>query len=300
MTPLRKILFPTDFSNRADEVMMHAAFLARETGAELHVLHVYDVPASKPSSGPDEGEGDFRLRVKGRVKEICDEYGGSGLRTIAAVRTGEAPAPVINEYAHEEGIDLIVLGTHGHRGLKRMFMGSVAEEVIRSCTCPVYCIRQKDDHAPPVRMPNKILVPTDFSEFTPRAISAAKRLSMNGSQLHIVHVIEDLVPPAIYGLEYPTYHDMSAEVEKHAQKELGNLAAGIMAEGVTVNTALLSGYPASAITDYANDADIDLIVLTTHGRSGIERLLLGSVTEKVLRTSDIPVLIVRSFEPDQS
>lgn len=301
MTPLRRILFPTDFSSRADEVMTHAAYLARETGAELHVLHVYDVPAAKSTSGPDEGESDFRRRVQDRVKQIAGEFGGADLRTVAVIRTGEAAAPVINEYAVEAGIDLIVLGTHGRRGLRRVFMGSVAEEVIRSAPCPVYCIRQKDDEAtPPVRMPERVLVPTDFSEYAGRAIAAGRRFIADEGQLHLVHVVEDMVPPAIYGLEYPTYHDMSEEIERHARDELANLAASVVDRGIQVVTSVITGYAASALIDYSRDNDIDLIVLSTHGRSGVERLLLGSVTEKVVRTSETPVLIIRSFDINQS
>jgi nucleotide-binding universal stress UspA family protein len=296
MKPLRRILFPTDFSASADEVMTHAAFLARESRAELHVLHVYEVPSVKPTSGPDAGEPDFRDRISKRVAQISSEYGGEGLRTVAVVRTGEAPAPVINDYAREADVDLIVLGTHGRRGLRRVFMGSVAEETIRTAPCPVYCIRQDtEEHTPPVRLPTRILVPVDFSEYAPRAIGAARRFAIGAAEIHLVHVVEEMVPPAIYGLEYPTYHDMTAEIEQHARAELENLTASIVGGQGQVVQAVITGYPASAITDYARENDIDLIVLTTHGRSGVERLLLGSVTEKVIRTSEVPLLIVRSF-----
>jgi nucleotide-binding universal stress UspA family protein len=299
MSPLRRILFPTDFSASADEVMTHAAHLARETGAELHVLHVYEVSASKPTSGPDEGAADFRSRITERIRQIGAEFGGEDLRTVAVVRTGEAPAPVINEYAADASIDLIVVGTHGRRGLKRVFMGSVAEEIIRSAPCPVYCIRQgEDQHTPAIRLPHRIVVPTDFSEYAHRAIAATRRFASDATEVHLVHVVEDMVPPAIYGLEYPTYHDMTAEIEQHARTELANLAGTILGGDAEVVTAVVTGYPASAITDYARDNDADLIVLTTHGRSGVERLLLGSVTEKIVRTSEIPVLIVRSFAPE--
>jgi nucleotide-binding universal stress UspA family protein len=297
MKPLRRILFPTDFSASADEVMKHAAFLARESGAELHVLHVYDVPAARPTSGPDAGETDFKKRISERVNQISGEYGGEGLRTVAVIRTGEAPAPVINDYAREAAIDLIVLGTHGRRGLRRVFMGSVAEETVRSAPCPVYCIRQdSEEHTPAPRFPQRIIVPIDFSEYAARAVAAARRFAIGDAEIHLVHVVEEMVPPAIYGLEYPTYHDMTAEVEQHAKVELGNLAGSIVGGEGQVIQAVITGYPASAITDYAQDNDADLIVLTTHGRSGVERLLLGSVTEKVIRTSDVPLLIVRSFD----
>lgn len=307
MNPLRRILFPTDFSESADEVLTHAAFLAREWGAELHVLHVNDSSSSKSASGPDSSESDLKQRISERIRrtatvEADHELGGSGLRSVAVVRSGEAPAPVINEYAREASVDLIVLGTHGRRGLRRVFMGSVAEEAIRSAPCPVYCIRQDDDEVTPaVHLPKRILVPVDFSEYAPRAVAAARRFAIGEAEIHLVHVVEEMVPPAIYGLEYPTYHDMTAEMEGHARVELGNLVASIPGGEGQIVQAVITGYPASAIIDYTAEHDIDLVVLSTHGRSGVERLLLGSVTEKVIRTSGVPLLIIRSFDgEDQS
>lgn len=294
MLHLHRILFPTDFSPRADEAMLHAAFMARHYGAVLHVLHIYDVTSSRPASGPDEGEPDFKRRLQKRAEQIRELYGGSDIDVTTDVRTGEAPAPEIVQYAAEENIDMIVVGTHGRRGVRRIFLGSVAEEIVRSAPCPVYAIRQ-DDRLPEPRIPNRVIVPVDFSEFGLLAMRAAKRFVADDGEIILMHAVEEFVPPGVYGLEYPSYHEMSAEIERHARAEMEQMAASVLGDRVQYRIDIRTGYAPTAVVEYADDIDADLIVMSTHGRSGIERMLLGSVTERVVRTSSRPVLVVRSF-----
>lgn len=289
MLKLDRILFPTDFSERADAAIHHAAFIARQYGASLHVLHVAE-------SGSAGGEDDAALRrdLDDRAGQIGENLGAAGMAITTAIRTGDAPAPEIVAYAASEGIDLIVVGTHGRRGVRRMFLGSVAEEILRTAPCPVYTIRQ-DDQLPAPRAPRRVVVPVDFSEFGLLSMRAARRFVRDDGEIILLHAIEEFVPPGVYGLEYPSYHELSAEIELHARKEMEQMAKSVLGGAIRYRTEIQTGYAPSAVVEYAEDVDADLIVMSTHGRSGVERMLLGSVTERVVRTSSRPVLVVRSF-----
>lgn len=293
MLQLRHILFPTDFSDRADDVMQHAAFAARVYGADLHILHVHE-----SSSASDVDEAEFQARLDAHARQLRDAGGEVAVNVVTVVRNGEAPAPEIIDYATEEGIDLIVIGTHGRRGVRRMFMGSVAEEVLRSAPCPVLTVRHDDAPLPQPRPPRRVLVPIDFSEFGIASLRAAKRFVDDGGEVVLVHAVEEFVPPGVYGLEYPSYHDLRADIDQHARREMEEMARSELGDAVRYRIELQTGYAPVAIVEFADEIDADLVVMSTHGRSGIERMLLGSVAERVVRTSDRPVLIVRSFPAD--
>lgn len=289
MPSLSRLLFPTDLSSRADAAMSHAVFMAKLYGADLYVLHVVE----------DEGEDEDELlraqqEIEARIASIRADIDGPSVIKVD-VRRGEAAAPVVCDYAEEVAIDLIVISTHGRRGVRRMFLGSVAEEIIRAAPCHVYTIRF-DDELPAPRPPRRIVVPIDFSEFGARTLRAARRIAVDEGEYHLIHAVEEVVPPGVYGLEYPSYHELSAEIEKNARAEMESMVSGQIGEGGTYRVVVRTGYAPSVITSYAEEIDADLIVVSSHGRSGFERWLLGSVAEQVIRTAEGAVLTVRAQE----
>lgn len=139
-----------------------------------------------------------------------------------------------------------------------------------------------------------ILVPTDFSDQSNNALNQAKELARStGAVLHLVHVVEPAVYPADWGYSQVGFVDLEQELRAAADKELDKLVETLRAEGFTVHKVVLSGRASDELINYAAEQKIDLISIATHGRSGIEHLLFGSTTERVLRKAPCPVLTVR-------
>jgi nucleotide-binding universal stress UspA family protein len=209
----------------------------------------------------------------------------------AQVEESSAPAAVL-AYADEQDVDLIVMGTHGRRGLDRFFIGSVAEEVMRLATTPVLTVHSEGsrgaDHV------ERILVPVDFSEHSKLSVTYARELAATyGARIDLLHVVEDVTLPTVYGLDpYPL----------GAPEVLGRIENGLMtmieeAPGadVPIEAHVRNGHPIRDIIAFAEERDTDLIVIATHGLSGVRRLLMGSVSERIVRAAPCPVFTVKSF-----
>jgi nucleotide-binding universal stress UspA family protein len=200
------------------------------------------------------------------------------------------PAERIVAYAEDEDIDLIVMGTHGRRGVDRMLFGSVTEEVVRKSPCPAFTVRTDADVTPGQAV-RRVLAPVDFSDASEVAIQHAKEIAFTyGAEIDLLHVVEEPFYPTEYGLgpaSFPT-----KEVLDNVEKQLGDLAREqIGYEHVMIEAQV--GQPASKILNYVEENDIDLVVIATHGRTGLDRVLLGSVAERVLRQSPKPVFVVK-------
>lgn len=300
MPSIEKILFPTDFSASAEQAAGHAQYLARRFGAELHIIHAVvlhgDDPANPVYEFPDPDEL-YRLAEEAAERRLGALAADAGeVPVYRAHRRGVAPATVILEYAADVGIDLIVMGTHGRRGLGRLVLGSVAEEVVRLASCPVMTLREQEEPRP-VEAIDSILVPIDFSEPSKEALAAAVALAeAYDSRLQLLHVVQPVVYPQVYfpGSTAAVTADYAA-INRYAREGLDEIAAEIEGFSGSVSTHVVEGYPATTITDFAGDHDSDLIVISTHGHTGIAHLLLGSVAEKVVRLARAPVFVVKSF-----
>ena len=201
------------------------------------------------------------------------------------LRSGTAHAEILR-FAREQRTDLIVMGTHGRRGVIHAVMGSVAETVVRTAPCPVLTVRKP----PREYVTPNILVPTDFGVASDTALSYGRTLAHTfGGRLHLLHVMEN------YFMR-PIVADPHA-LEAAARRQLGERLAPID-RGTLGATAPLevSDHAAAAIVQYANASHIDFIVMGTHGRQSMERLLTGSVAEHVVRRASCPVLTVRHPE----
>ena len=143
---------------------------------------------------------------------------------------------------------------------------------------------------------NRILVPTDFSDYSRAALEYGGEFAERfGAELHLVHVLQDLVglvPEP--GLAFPPPGDYMLELQRSAEQALAGLPGAAAPEGVKVERVVRHGPPFLEIIRYAREAEIDLIVMGTHGRSGLAHMLLGSVAEKVVRKAPCPVLTVRA------
>lgn len=296
MLSIRRILWPTDFSKGAGRAFPYAAALASWHEAELHVLNVRDAQSAN-AKNLDASES-FPLSQDTLTRFLTDEGDPpqhvdlEALSLVQEQRDGGSPPETIMSYIEEQDVDLVVAGTHGRRGLQRLLIGSVTEEMLRTAPCPVLAVRDTADVAPAWAVRN-ILVPIDFSEASLDALRHVKELALTyGAQITLLHAVEEVVYPSAYGIE-PT-NLPGPQVIDRVEANLAELArTEIGYEHVVVHANV--GYAPSTILDYTKEHEVDLIAIATHGRSGLERMLLGSVTERVVRRAPAPVFVVKSF-----
>jgi nucleotide-binding universal stress UspA family protein len=208
-------------------------------------------------------------------------------------------AKAILENEEKTGADLVVMATHGRTGIAHLILGSVAEKVVRESKRPVFTTRRGEtlSGAHPFQ---RILVPVDISDSTNAALACARRIAeQSGGTVHPLHIVptdetELLFHDVYEAREDKTSHKVSAVVaEKVARQKLAALAEAHLT-GLQYKPLLqVSGDPAKTILEVEADIRADLIVMTTHGVSGFFHLLLGSITEKMMREANCPVLAFR-------
>jgi len=291
------ILFACDFSGPSERAFSYGLDLAERTGATLHCLYVQEVSMGPFVGGnPSPEAGGKGLRDE--FVEKCETTLQPQMETTAvdevsyAVERGAAVAPAVVQFVEDHNIDLVVMGTHGRRGVRRALFGSVAEEVLRTAPCPVLTARAQDDSAPPTPPVSRIVAPIDFSEPSRHAVRYAARLtSVYEVPLTLLHVVELPKIPTVYEVEFS---DASPQqIAARVETELEEWAALAAADG-SVSTAVEQGDAAEGILRAA-DAPDDLVVMATRGTSGVKRTMLGSVAEGVLRGAVGPVISCRAF-----
>ena len=224
-----------------------------------------------------------------------------GYSVTSLVRFGD-PAEEIADQARCVNIDIVAMATHGQTGLRHLLMGSVAEQVLRDLTIPVLLIRPTDhtpDHAlaRPAKRRLTALVPLDGSPIAEYALECATELASSiGARLVLAAVepnVGDVGLAEVGVVPYWVLADHEAAIVR-LNEYLKQTAARLTNLGLTVETRLAEGSPAEEILRISAAEHADLIVMTTRGRSGMERLLLGSVAAKVLQNADLPVLLARA------
>jgi nucleotide-binding universal stress UspA family protein len=289
------VLVAADFSQASRQAFRIACSLARESETRIMVLAVDETNyiALEPgnlgqqsvcfaSTPRDEGSSEsLTARLRGA-------YVSDRALDVDYVWTEGSASDEILGHAQKLGCDLIVLGTHGRTGLERMLTGSVAEMVLRNACCPVLALRAPDHHSneAPIRV---VLHPTDFSDRSDAALGIARSLARDhGAKLVILHVAPcDLLPSAVADTAMDTlvYQLPLEEIRDHTEGRDLKYRPDIQ---------LRRGHAATMILQAARELDVDLIVMGTHGRTGLRRLVMGSVAEGVLRCAPCPVLTVKT------
>jgi nucleotide-binding universal stress UspA family protein len=297
MQSFQTILFAADFSDNSKEAFRAACSLAVENETRLVVLHV-----AEPTPVPQEPVYYGQLTVQflpadpdkarhDQLKQKLRDLYAPDFPLDVAYRINEGKAAEeILRVAGEIGADLIVMGTHGRTGLRWLVAGSVAVAVLHRATCPVLALRSNDQPREAKEM-QLILHPTDFSADSEAALRVARRLARErGARLIIEHVekfevLVDGTPAAV--IDPRADHDALENVRKRVDGP--DLK-------YPVETLLRQGYAADEIVLTAQEMSCDLIVMGTHGRTGMSRLLMGSVAENVLPKANCPVLLVKASQ----
>lgn len=286
----RVILHTTDFSEASRPALGLARDLARDHDATLFVVHIVDSAMGRSEVGVI---GSTLDQVRSRVEQLVAslQRGDSALKVQGRVEEG-LPTDAILDLAKELRADLIVMGSHGRTGVGRVLVGSVAERVARSAPCPVLLLKAaRDDEATPgeagpapsgPRFP-VVVVPTDFSRRSREALKVASWLVQEGSLVVAVHVVEAVHVAA----------------EGYAEALLERLKEWVAPiTGLHADHQIREGDTADEILAVADQTHANLIVVPSHGRTGLDRLVMGSVAEQVFRGATCPVLIVRI--PDEA
>jgi nucleotide-binding universal stress UspA family protein len=301
MMKIKSILFPTDISRCADQALEHAVFLAEKYEADIHVLHVVTLFRDQPEIVSDEiAETEEMIRklediAEKQLSKVVDSHGSDDMKITIAKRRGVSAAPAILEYASEKDIDLIVMGTHGRRGVGHLLLGSAAEEVVRLADCPVLTVRESEKPKS-LEAVNKILVPIDFSEYSKRALIYAAEIAKSyDSQLQVLHVIEETIHPAFSLSGKSSIFDLIPNIEEDCKNRMEKMLKESVNANIKAETFVKGGRAPNDIINFAKENSSDLIVIATHGLTGLEHLLLGSVTEKVVRMARCPVFTVKAF-----
>ena len=287
-----QILFPTDGSEPAESVLKYALQIAAEHEATIHVLNVVDTSHNSLSGMQDDVDDTLEQEGTEIVNEAAQRATEHGIDVVSEVLHGD-PYEAIVEYSTQSAIELIVMPTHGRRGLQRFLLGSVTERVINTADVPVIAVNPGTQ---PLPYPcQELLVPTDGSRGSELAISEGVALAnATGATLHLFHVVET-------GSLDPDVRSLVKEEELTTRADEIIADAIETAEAATVDSIeseIEFGVPSKEIRNYIDAHDIDFAILGTHGKTDFSRYTMGGVSAKIVRTSPVPVMWVR--EPDSS
>ena len=291
---IESILIPTDDSAGAFAAAKLGIALASRMGADVHILSVVELREELAEFEDEEPVSRFEADAEEAVEavaELATDY-DEDLQVTTAVKRG-TPFQAIREHATRREIEVIAMGTKGQTGLSRVLLGSVAENVLRTARKPVLVVPPSagvasiDDATF-----DRLLLPTDGSHgaeiATEWGVALATRLE---SPLQALYALD----PGPFSGPFESERVLDA-LEAKGEDALDAIRERGEEAGVEVSGSIKTGSPANAILETATDAD--LIVMGTHGRTGIGQWFLGSVTENVVRQSDVPVFCVPvSAEP---
>lgn len=295
----KRILVPLDGSELAERALAPALTVAQQTGAELlllnapmiapaltAVVHTYDLPAFDLSLKQMHAEGEEYLTHK------RDYLRHSGVVVRKQVVEGD-PATVIVETAAQERADLIIMSTHGYTGLERWVMGSVTERVLQEAPCPVLVVRSRQ----PI---TKAIITLDGSELAEQALepglAVAACFEAPVTLLRVKELNNQPDPQFVRQLEHVEAglgQHMLDDFYANADNYLERKRVEAQESYRQLESVSMQGAPANLIVDYVESNGVDLVVMATHGRTGIGRWVYGSVAQKVLRSVRCAMLVVR-------
>ena len=287
----KKILVATDFSAGAERALDTALAIAAGSKAEVHVVHALEVPLPlyEPYAVtlPVEFVGAARKVALEKLAAANNKVRAKGC--TGSTHLGEVPASLcIAERAKAIGADLVVIGTHGHTGLKRFLLGSVAEHTVKESPVSVLTVKG-EGHA---EAPRVIVAGVDFSKHSEDAIAlAADWARAFKAQLHLVHGLE-LRMPFVSPYEVSVPDTLIDAAYSEGRKRLDAVAGGLA--GVDVHTDLASAPAHAALDAVAERVHADLIITGSRGLGGFKHAMLGSVAERTLRHAPCSVLTVKA------
>lgn len=284
---IRRILVPTDFSENAKNAYEVALSIARRTGAAIKLLHVVEMPYGSyyNMSGNFSATGDTSLptdagmehvyvlqmleTTKANMRKLINSVDHSGVDVVEEVAV-DRPISKIKSTIKDDDVDLVVMGSKGASGLDEFLIGSNTEKVVRSAECPVLTVKKRDAEF----VVNEIVLASDFKREVRHAIEQFKWFQgLFGARLHMVYI------------NTPGAFESSGNI----RQKLQDTAEKYGLQNYTINV-YNDVIEEDGILHFANDIRADLIMMATHGRTGISHLLSGSIAEDLVNHTNIPVL----------
>jgi nucleotide-binding universal stress UspA family protein len=297
-TSFRAVLVPLDGSTEGEQAIPVGEAVARRAGATLDFAMVLQPPSALALSSElpraaAEVEREARTHATNYLESRAEAARGAyGLAVTAALLDG-MPAGALAGYVRAHGIDLVVMTTHGRGGLSRWWLGSVADQFLRRTPAPVLLLHPRESPQPTAF--RRILVALD-GETDEAVLEPALALGClgRGTSYFLIRVVPPATPPVGALPAYSTrLGDWAKRQDIEARNRLARLAAGLRGRGIEVSTEVVpADRVAETLLDTARARSADLVVVGTHGAGPAERLILGSVADKVIRGAEQPVLVV--------
>jgi nucleotide-binding universal stress UspA family protein len=295
----RKILVPLDGSPLAERALIHVQRLAPPGTAELilvTVIETYRYSYSATDMALHNTVSYVRKSTDAYLKEQRSQLEAQRYTVQTYITDGDAAQGIL-KVADDTGADWIAMTTHGRAGVRRWSLGSVAERVLQGAEQPVWLVRESTRVVPLHEM-QRILVPLDGTVAASQAVVQAQQLAQrSGAEVWLLRAIPEQneinrTTPFVSAPEMKIFEMWQA----HAEQYLAKIAQELTATGIACHTLVVPGEPARAIFDTANTENVDCIVMTTHARHGLDRLLYGNVADEVLRRCECPMLLVHAHE----
>lgn len=288
MARIRRILCPVDFFPASLRAADYAIRFAQNYNAKLHLLHVispviysasdYGLTVSHLVDDCEKQAARMMAKLEGKAR-------GVGVTVHTDIRTRKSVRSEIESAIRRTKADVLVMGTHGRQGLEKWFLGSVAERLLRSSPIPVLTLRGTSKRRTTLPAPAKVLVTTDFSAGAARAVKLALSVAQaNQARLTLLHVLEEL-----RALTSPTYRQ---EATERRRDELLKLLPPDAQDSCDIEARIEAGTPYHVILRILKKDKFDFLVMNTHGKGMLDRALLGSTSERVVRAARCPVLLI--------
>lgn len=298
MIDIKKILVPVDFSEPSKMAVNYGLSLALQFNARLVLTHIVSSSTALIYTFPTESLAFEKEQVKYAKSTLPSLIPGEfrdrvDLQTI--VKVGDVRSELLG-LVHDEKIDLLVMGTHGRSGVERLLLGSLTERMLRKLSVPIMTVshldptRELHTSAPvPLR---HVLYATDLSDSAEIGLKFSSDLARGaGARLSVVHVFKPI--EAIYlGTESGYVWNELEMLREDAQKRLQSCIPEGVGKDLKITPILLEGDPYREILDFADEQNADMIVLNLQGKTAVERALLGSTAERVIRLAHVPVLSI--------
>lgn len=285
-----KVLVPIDFSPFSDYATDYAIFLAQRYQASITLLHaivLYEADVDEEAHVQQLEE--IIKRKEENTRELFSRHRQKFITKDITIHSelarGISAANTILDYIDEHKFDLIVMGTHGRTGIKNWIYGSVTEKVVRLSKVPVLTLHN-DPESIKIR---KLLVPVDFSDNSKHGIEEARKIASKfKAETHFIHVLEQFLHPSYHVVGMESVFVVTPDLKDKTSDKLKQFCSGFD----KASYLSIEGTAHVTITDYAAENDIDMIVMSTRGFTGLDHLLIGSTTERVVRKAPCPVLTV--------
>ncbi len=287
---IEKLLLPTDCSEFSEGAIREAVNLAKTCSSKLFVVSVIETNPEYESIAPQLIE-KAEKETRQHLESVKNRAAKEGVDCEIIARQGEDPYKYIVDEAAKHQVSMIIMGRRGRKGLKRLMMGSVTAKVIGHSPCNVLVVPRA------ARLEfRKILVATDGSKYSNAAASEAVAIAKRcGASLIAASVVpyETISPLGIVHSEMQ-WELVTEESRKAAENNIKNVKEIAEKEDVKIEELILEGRPYEAIINAAKENRVDLIVVGSHGRTGLDRLLMGSVTERIIGHAECAVLVVKA------